>query len=342
MEEGKVLGFEAEQFQGLQERMQGMKQRLQGLRFQSGKRSGMGKRSRTKGQRFRNGEDHLQIYYLRPGILEPHSAEESGVELRRVFRDRGFNSWDELHTYLWTTPDGPRLVPLPPSPAEQAQDIAYRAWSEEGPERLDLAYEALETSPDCADAYLILALAGVDPAKNLELARAAVERTFLDPGDQDLYSVVTLRPYLRIQVAYARYLADTGQPERALARYRELLQRSPEDGQGVRYHLLRLLLALGRDDEAWGLLDTNPDETAEWSYNRLLVAWRREGDTARTQRILAESLARNPLVPAALLGPVPLELPEWVAKGNQDEAAAYAVELGRVWHEVPRALDYLS
>ena len=51
----------------------------------------------------------------------------------------------------------------------QAQDLMYQAWEETNPaKRLGLAHQALATSPDCADAYVLLAEEEAD-----SLARAA-------------------------------------------------------------------------------------------------------------------------------------------------------------------------
>src|SRR5437667_9709367 len=44
------------------------------------------------------------------------------------------------------------------TPLDQAQDLMYQAFEEEDPERrVELARQALATSPDCADAYVLLA-----------------------------------------------------------------------------------------------------------------------------------------------------------------------------------------
>ena len=43
-------------------------------------------------------------------------------------------------------------------PVDAAQQIMYDAWEAEGPQQqLALARKALDTSPDCADAYVLLA-----------------------------------------------------------------------------------------------------------------------------------------------------------------------------------------
>lgn len=42
-------------------------------------------------------------------------------------------------------------------PLEEAQALMYEAWDATGPRRVALARQALRLSPDCADAYVLLA-----------------------------------------------------------------------------------------------------------------------------------------------------------------------------------------
>jgi hypothetical protein len=45
---------------------------------------------------------------------------------------------------------------------DEAQQLIYEAWETGGEERIELALQAIETDPDCADAYVILAEAASD------------------------------------------------------------------------------------------------------------------------------------------------------------------------------------
>jgi hypothetical protein len=58
----------------------------------------------------------------------------------------------------------------------QAEDLIYQAWEmSDHKKRSALARKALSISPDCADAYVLLAEAATAPAKVLELYRKGVE-----------------------------------------------------------------------------------------------------------------------------------------------------------------------
>ncbi len=59
---------------------------------------------------------------------------------------------------------------------DQAQDLIYDAWEiDDASHRVALARKALKLSPDCADAYVLLAEAAITPAKALEFYRQGVE-----------------------------------------------------------------------------------------------------------------------------------------------------------------------
>lgn len=77
----------------------------------------------------------------------------------RAMAQREFDSEEELKAFVddyirrGLCEEGP-----PPTPLEQAQELVYEAWEVETPaERWRLARRALRLSPDCADAYLLLA-----------------------------------------------------------------------------------------------------------------------------------------------------------------------------------------
>ena len=61
------------------------------------------------------------------------------------------------------------------TPLERAQELMYDAWDARGRKRRMLAKQALKTSPDCADAYVLLAEETSDPMKACELYRKGVE-----------------------------------------------------------------------------------------------------------------------------------------------------------------------
>jgi len=142
------------------------------------------------------------------------------------------------------------------SAVDEAQEIMYDAW--EAPTRqraVALAKKALEVSPDCADAYNLLA---EETAKSLEevldLYRKGVEageralgkKTFKEDVGH-FWGLLETRPYMRARAGLAQSLWEAGQREEAVEHYWDLLRLNPNDNQGIRDLLMPCLIELGRE-----------------------------------------------------------------------------------------------
>jgi tetratricopeptide (TPR) repeat protein len=240
----------------------------------------------------------------------------------------------------------------PETPLDQAQEIIYDALEEENREqRMALAKKALKVSPDCADAYVILAegAATLDEALRLNAEGvAAGERALGNKAFKEysgrFWGVLETRPYMRARLGLAQCLWAAGRHEEAVAHYRELLRLNPDDNQGVRYLLAESLLDLNWHEELQRLLKTyGQDGSADWTYTRALLAFRQEGDTEKSRRLLRAAAKGNRHVPEYLVGnvPMPRELPDYVGSGDEDEAVAYAADSLSAWKGTPGAITWL-
>jgi tetratricopeptide (TPR) repeat protein len=238
------------------------------------------------------------------------------------------------------------------SPIERAQDLVYRAFDARGRRRIQLARKALELSPDCADAYVLLAEACPDSAAARDLYAqgvAAGERALgaalSDEEPGHFWADVRRRPYMRARFGLARCLEDLDRRAEAALHYRELLRLDAEDHQGVRYSLLTTLLVLGLDDEVDSLLLRFGDEpTALWRYGRALSAFRRGGNGPDSRQRLREALRANRHVPGYLTGASEWTgpSPDSYAPGSREEAVICLEEQGEAWDATPGALDWLA
>ena len=229
----------------------------------------------------------------------------------------------------------------------------YQAWEATGARRAQLARKALQTSPDCADAYALLA---EEKARNVEEARdffaqgvAAGERALGSEAFEEdaghFWGIIETRPYMRAREGLALCLWELGERKAAVEHLRDMLRLNPGDNQGLRYTLLDWLLAMSRDEEAGALLaQHDDDDTAAWLYNHALWTFRREGDGPEARRRLKEAIAGNRHVPAYLLvrKHLPSQLPEAVSLGGEDEAATYATDALRNWQSTDGALSWLA
>jgi tetratricopeptide (TPR) repeat protein len=249
----------------------------------------------------------------------------------------------------------PGAEPLLADPRlRQAQELMYQAWDEQNPaRRLSLAHQALAASPDCADAYVLLAEEEADT-----LARAeALYRQGVEAGERALgadyfvenkghfWGLLETRPYMRAREGLAGALWQLERLPEAAEHYRALLDLNPGDNQGIRSQLLDLLLTL--DDYA-GALDLlkryRDDGMAEWLYTGALVLFQRAGRLDKAERRLRKALAQNEYVPAYLTGRkrVPGRLPPYLGFGDDAEAQHYAARYLHHWRRTPRAIEWLQ
>lgn len=237
---------------------------------------------------------------------------------------------------------------------DAAQDLIYSAWdTTDRRRRISLARKALGLSPNCADAYVLLAEETANtPAEAIDLYRQGVEAGEKALGKAafkndvgHFWGIFETRPYMRARSGLAQALWASGQHEEAIDQYRELLRLNPNDNQGNRYLLAACLLALDRDKELKALLDTyGPEHSAYWSYTTALVAFREGGDTADARTCLADALKINKHVPLYLLGKrkLPPRPSSYITMGGEDEAQEYVRSCGPSWRRTTGALEWLE
>jgi tetratricopeptide (TPR) repeat protein len=289
------------------------------------------------------------------GDFEPVEAEikshhfDGPVQLKIHYPAGDLPTLDEDES--WFDEEGQQLEL--PEALKEANRLAEQAWEEdEVEERLRIAREALAISPDCTEAYLVVAYETETPEEAqewLEKAVQAGERTlgkgFIEENEGYLWDRREARPYLRACDGLAENLEALGREEEALAQYTALLHLNEEDHQGARYHALRLLLHLKRDQDAKDLIDEySYEESAAWSYSRALLAFRRADDRSGSQRALKKAIRTNSYVPAYLTGakPLPAEVPEAIGFGDESEAIDYVMDYYPIWWSTPGAVEWLK
>jgi tetratricopeptide (TPR) repeat protein len=292
-----------------------------------------------------------------PSLLSAaRSAEEAMAAIRRLMEGQEFASIEEANEFLENLlASGGEMLPsvAPATDVERAQDVMYEAWGANNrKKRIDLAKYALEISPDCADAYVLLAQ---ETAKNpyerarlyeqgVQAGERALGKEFFDEEAGNFWGLIETRPYMRARLGLASALWGIAERRAAIEHAYELLRLNPGDNQGVRYVLLEWLLAEGRNDEAGALLESYEDDaSAGWMYARAIHGLRTEGRSARVDELLREALEENPHVPSYLLSEkaIPEQLPATVQLGGESEAMEY-VEAGYgTWYFTPGALEWL-
>jgi tetratricopeptide (TPR) repeat protein len=284
-------------------------------------------------------------------------TEKLGLDLSKSLEQKNFSSEKDLEDYLNKIVKKGK-VPRPSSKntLRMAQDIIYDAWeSEDGKERIKLAHKALSISPDCADAYVILA---EEEAKTVEQAKEFYQKG-VEAGKRALgkekfkeykghfWGIIASRPYMRARAGLAQCLWELGQYDEAIKHYREMLRLNPNDNQGIRYVLAACLADLQRFDELEKFLTSKRyknDCGPNWLYAKALLKFVRYGDTIASESALKQAQEVNPYVPEYLARKRPIApiLPDTVTVGGEDEAMCSAADLLSAWEKVPGAIAWLK
>jgi len=318
----------------------------------SGKRRGGKKRSQKK----RRDESQQEAAPLIP-FSDPRAMERVTQDLGRLLTEREFGSIEEANAFLenMLREGGGKLpsAPAPTTPLERAQDLIYEAFeTESSRKRVQLAKKALKVSPDCADAYVLLAeedAGSLEEARELyqkgvEAGERALGRETFEEEAGHFWGILETRPYMRARQGLAVCLWELGEREEAIEHYREMLDLNPGDNQGIRYELAGWLLDEEMDEELGELLERyEEDASAFWVYTRALWRFRKEGDTEEATAALKEAIETNPYVPLYLLGhkSLPGALPELIGFGDESEAVAYFARALTGWLRTPQALEWL-
>jgi tetratricopeptide (TPR) repeat protein len=236
-----------------------------------------------------------------------------------------------------------------------AQELIYDAWElMDLEERKRLAKKALRISPDCADAYVILAegagtyekaLAYYE--KGVEAGRRALgEAFFLDEENKGhFWGILETRPYLRALSGQAFMLKGLERMAEAENLFRSLLEINPNDNQGIRYELLYDLFEKGRYEDASRLIkDYQGEGSIEWVYCRALLDFYFKGPMKGVERTLRKAIKHNHYVPIYLLGKkrIPVEENFVFGMGDEAEAEYYAGRYLNHWRRIPGAVAWLN
>lgn len=198
-------------------------------------------------------------------VADRRALEKVSSDITRLLAEQSFETIEEANEFI-SQFVGTKDIPLPErelTSLEQAQDRMYEAWEARNRKAcVRLAREALAISPDCADAYVLLAeetaRTSDEALKLYEEGTRAGERA-LGPeafaeGAGNFWGILETRPYMRARAGVAECLWEMGEAARAVEYYQELLRLNPGDNQGNRYPLAQLLLQEGKNEELGALL----------------------------------------------------------------------------------------
>ena len=235
----------------------------------------------------------------------------------------------------------------------QAQELIYDAWETPDPiECIELAEEALKISPDCADAWVLLAEETAEsPEQALEFYQKGVEagERALGPESFNEYAGhfwghLDTRPYMRARCGLAECLWAMGEHDTTISHYYAMLKLNPNDNQGIRYLLLTCLMSTSQYAGARELIkEYEGDVSADWAYTRTLLAFIENGDSPVSRTHRKTAIATNKYVPAYLSGrrKLPAFPFEYIQMGDKSEAVNYVLDSRAFWRATRGAVAWL-
>lgn len=234
---------------------------------------------------------------------------------------------------------------------ERARNLVYDAYQSDGKQRYKLAEEAVRLNPNCVDAYVILA----EKTKSLEEAILLYEKG-IQAGERELgkaffkenkgyfWGLIETRPFMRAKLHYAEALSLLGKTTEATQQYEELLELNPMDNQGVRYSLFVAYVDAGDYKKAGDLLQQYDGDTAQDSYNKLLLELHENGFTTEAVKLLKEAKKENKFVINHLTGKkrLPAYPPDYYGFGDENEAIVYADMHLQLWKRIDGLQEWLK
>jgi|GEM_PF-1206918 tetratricopeptide (TPR) repeat protein len=286
-------------------------------------------------------------------LADRRAMESHAMALQEICNSIECGSFEEAQRAINDKLDkGGQPVWEPRTPVERAQARMFDAFAAKGKKRIKLAREALAISPDCADAYVLLAEEEADTLEEalalyeqgVEAGKRALPPEYFQEHVGMFWGLVETRPFMRALAGAADCLAESDRRAEAVAHWREMLHLNPDDNQGMRVPLLIALLEAGDDAGARRLIKQyEKDYSAAWMWSRLLLTFRTQGPGKKTDAAFLDAMACNPHVPRYMMGisRIPDKLPDLYLPGGEEEAMIYVTESAGVWLENRPALHWL-
>ena len=295
-------------------------------------------------------------------LLQPHirlglpraSGETANKIIGKIAKQGNFSSIDELNAHLqklMASGELNQMIQAPPdTPAEQAQELAYRAMEEPSNAKArKLAERALKLDPACVDALVIRAQTRrLGRGEFIAEMRAVVEAGERSLGEKELlearghfWEVLETRPYMRARRELAMALLAAGQLRESAAEFAALLELNPADNQGVRDYLLGVYLALNDLDGAASLYRQYNDDSATFAWGRVILLML-SGRRAAAKKALKEAFQNNPWTAQFFFGERPPNDPDCWGVGDEDEGDHAAAALLPACAEHPDIIVWIA
>jgi tetratricopeptide (TPR) repeat protein len=287
-----------------------------------------------------------------PLVMDGLTLEQSQLKMAQFMENRDWDSEQEAKEFAQNIMP---FIETGESAREIAEEIIIEAYEAPNKQiRISKAKKALQIFPQCAHAYLLLAMEENNLPQKIALLHEgiAAAEAILPPGiflefAGYVWARVDARPYMRCKTALALTLWESGDHEQAIDIMKGLLQINREDGQGLRFHLANKLLEFDPNDEYIRrpfFKDYKGDTAAFIQYAYALWLFHKQGPNRASTNALLRAIKHNKYVPVFLLerGQMPSGKLYRVERGSPEEAVSYCRIAASCWKKFAGSLDWLN
>lgn len=234
---------------------------------------------------------------------------------------------------------------------ERAQDLVEEAYAlpiRSAIKNIDIA---LNFNPDCIEAYEFMghiqkrldsSLAYYE--KGVNIGKRIFGGNYLKMNKGHFWGLHETRPYMRCMWQYADCLYKSGRKDSCISVLEEMIELNQNDNQGVRDQLMLYLLEQN-DFKKFGRYNRLFKEVggAFMSFNRALFAFKKTGESDRSNLLLFTAIEENKFVlPMLISSKLQTELPDSFGYGDKSEAKYYSVFAQSIWQLTPGAVKWLK
>lgn len=275
------------------------------------------------------------------------ATERALKEVLEEIQEKDFQSVEEINQFLSNKLKSTETRKL----NDDAQELLYDAFEAEGPKRYRLAEKALKLNPNLVDAYNILAenTDSLEEAigmyeKAMWIGQKDLGKAFFKENKGHFWLIFETRPFMRAKYNYATSIYELGKVNEAIVQFEELLELNPNDNQGVRYFLFIAYVENGDLKKAGKLLKTYEDDSAQNTYNRLLLELLEHGFSAKANTLLKKAKESNKFVIAYLKETkrLPKVIPDYYGFGDENEAVVYVDGHLGLWRQIMGIKEWLK
>jgi len=275
------------------------------------------------------------------------------TDLNRLLETQNFKTKEELSKFMDSL-IGQEIPSFPEEVLnfqEQAQDLVYKAYDSTPAKAKTYIEKALQLDPDCIEAYEYLGLtqsttelACVFYEKAIAIGRRVFGGKYLEEHRGMFWGFHETRPFMRCLQLYSECLYDMGREQESVNVLEEMIILNPNDNQGVRDQLMLYLIELNEDKKFLKYMKMYPNESRAFPlFNNALFAFKTEGVTENSKKILLKALKQNKFVAKRLLAIRPVRMSaDHYGFGDENEADYYASYAQGIWARTKGANTWLK